>query len=287
MRVKDAIVAADAPWRGVATNVMVNPTVGGANGYSAPYDAYVSNAAYVQQNLKVFVIDVPRGFEDIDSTGGMALAYKAMIELHSKSITGIQSGLEAEFHDTPFGGANEIQQTLMNITRQRSVPVHTHDEKWGLPFYRIYNTWMRYLGMNPDTKIPEIVNMGLKELPDFLPDYTTATHLYVETDITARRVIEAWLVSNIFPTTDGGRDAQKQAAPAAGQGREFQVEMSAITQMGKGVNDFAQLVIDNLALTGANPSFMPAAFQKIAEELRKGNGGYSERIAEASRVAVR
>ena len=267
-------------------NPILDLKYGGQMGFQPDYPNYLSNAAYVKRNLIPFLVQAPRGFNDLDPTGKMVETLKALVELHPKSIEGLNSTLRVEWAETPFGGAGEMQQDVTNVTRERSQPAFTWGEKYGKPINRFLDFWITGLLMDPNTKYPGVVMNDLGTLPtDLLPDYIAATMLFVEPDPTHTKVVEAWLCTNMMPET-GGDNVGKRDLTAAGETADYSVTFSSICQVGHGVRTFGQSLLDNLNMRNVNPNFRPAFVGNIDADVLKGMG-YSEAIAAASASAVR
>lgn len=267
-------------------NAILDLKYGGQMGFQPDYPSYLSNAAYVKRNLIPFLVQAPRGFFDLDPTGKMVETLKALVELHAKSIEGLNSTLRVEWSETPFGGAGEMQQDVTNVTRERSAPAFTWTEKYGKPINRFLDFWITGLLMDPNTKYPGVVMNSLSTLPtDLLPDYISATMLFVEPDPTHTKVVEAWLCTNMMPET-GGDNTGRRDLTAAGETADYSVTFSAITQVGHGVRRFGQQLLDSLNMTNVNPNYRPAFMEEITADVQRWNG-YSEAIAAASNTAVR
>lgn len=267
-------------------NAIVDLKYGGQMGFQPDYSSFLSNAAYVKRNLIPFLVQAPRGFMALDPTGKMVETLKALIELHPKSIEGLNSTLRVEWSETPFGGAGEMQQDVTNVTRERSSPAFTWTEKYGKPINRFMDFWITGLLMDPNTKYPGVVMNNVSQKPtDLLPDYISATVLFVEPDPTHTKVVEAWLCTNMMPDT-GGDNTGRRDLTASGETADYSITFSAITQVGHGVRNFGQQLLDKLRMTNVNPNYRPAFMDQISADVEKWNG-YSEAIAAASQSAVR
>lgn len=286
-RLSDAILNPNGVGKAYAkgrTAPMVNLKNGGQFGWMPDMPAYVSNAQYVRRNLIARVIEAPRGFQDLPDPNYWYETFKALIELHPRTIEGLAAGLTAEFVEQPFGGANEMQEDISNVTRQRSTPSFGYIEKYGRAINAFYAGWIQWLMMDPNTKAPLVTTLG-KKPSDLLPDYTGATILFLEPDPTQTKVDKAWLVTNMMPKSDGPVEGRRDLT-SAGNNVEFNVEFTGIAQWGNGVSQFAQTILDQMNLTGANPNQRPAFVNKIMAAVQDSAAGYAEGIAAAARTAV-
>jgi hypothetical protein len=264
---------------------MVDIRKGGQNGVAPDFSTYISNAAYVRRNLIAILIEAPRGFQDLENPDYWVSTLKNLVELAPKSIEGLQQTLSVEHIENPFGGAGEVQQDISNVTRARSAPSFTWTEKYGKAIAAFLNGWVLNLIMDPETKYPRVVNNAEKPT-DLLPDYTGMTVLFLEPDPTGTKVITAWLSTNMRPNSNVAEITGNRDVTAALQGQDYSVEFTALTQVGEGVNTFAQELLDNMTLTGANPNLQEAFVREIDADVKAGESGYAEQIAKMASSAI-
>lgn len=264
---------------------MVDLKHGGQQGYMSDYPSYVSSARYIRRNVIPILLEAPRGFQDLQNPEKYVETLKALVELHSTAVEGLQSTVNVEMSETPMGGAGEMQQDVMNVTRERSTPTFTWPEKHGNPINTFLESWIFNLMMDPDTKYPRVITTGNAEVEDLLPDYNSMTVLFLEPNDTHTKVVKAWLCTNMKPMT-GGENIGSKEIGTGGQEVEHSVEFSAITQVGQAVLDMAQRILDEMNLTGANPHRRAAYIDQITADVRKGDAGYREAIDRAGQTAV-
>lgn len=262
-------------------NHMANINLGGQQGYMPDYTILDSNANYVRANLICVLIAAPAGFKDLPDSEAWIGGLKAMVERHATRIEGLRSTLNVEWQETALGGAGEMQQDVSNVTRERSEPAFTWPEKYGKPFKTLLSGWIYNLMQDPNTKVPMVVTRGLAKRIDMTPAYRGATMLFIEPDVTHTRVVEAWLSTNMMPNTSGPIEGSRDLT-AGGELNEIQVTFSAITHYSLGVNEYAQKVLDSLALTNANPMQAPAAFDSVSADVAKQTNGYADQIEAAN-----
>jgi hypothetical protein len=258
------------------------PTVdlkyGGQNGEQVDLPAYVNTTPYIKRNLVARLIECPRGFQDLDNPDVLCQTLKALVELQPKTIEGLNAMLTVEFGETPFGGAGEVLEAVRNVTRARSQPVFGYNEKTGRPITTFHEYWIQELGMDPITKIPNVATRTGLTLADMLPDYTGMTVLFFEPEITFTKVDKAWLCTAMFPRAgapvEGSRDISNP-----GDILDFTIEYTAVTQVGEGVVQFAQALLDQMNLSGTNPNLRPAFINQITADVAKQGQGFAEQIA--------
>ena len=283
-RPSDTLLGSRAYARGTQAP-MINVQNGGQNGWMPDYASYLSSTNYVRRNIIARVVEFPRGFNLLPEPELLKNTLKSIVELHPLRIEGLQQGITWEFAETQFGGAGEMQQDPTNATRARSAPSFTWVDRYGRPIQRFIDYWGRQLIMDPETKYPLIVTDGNADITDLLPDMIAMTVLFFEPDPTHTRVDKAWLCANMMPQNNGPVDGTRDIA-TAGQTNEFSVEFTALTQVGQGVIQFAQEILDDMNLAGANPNLRKAFASSISPDAARALSGYKEKIAEAARNTV-
>jgi hypothetical protein len=251
---------------------------GGQNGPMPDIGAYVSSSAYVRRNLIALLIEAPRGFQDLEDPATYIETLKALVELHPKSIEGLQSTLTVDFVENAVGGAGEMQEDIANVTRARSNPTFVWGEKYGKPVSQFLRSWITDIIMDPATKYPTVISRGIRKPQDLLPDYTGMTVLFFEPDPTHSKVMEAWLCTNMMPKTSGDITGRRDLTQA-GESIDYSVEFTALTQQGVGVKQFAQRLLDSMNLSGMNPNLQKAFIQQVSADVKAADKGYTETLA--------
>lgn len=263
---------------------MVNLAHGAQMGPSVDFRNFVSNAAYVRRHVIPFLIEAPRGFQDLNRPDLYVAALKTLIELHAQSIDGLAGGITVATTETAVGGAGEMQQDPTNVTRARTEPSYVWKEKYGSPIQKFLETWVCDLIMDPNTKTPRVIAAGRRPY-DLLPDYYGATVLFVEPDPTGTRVIRAWLCTNMFPMDGievvGRRDITQDMSE-----QEYTVRFAAMTQMGEGVDNFAQRKLNELVMSGLNANTQQAFVNQVDADVAAANVGWSSFLNQLSANAV-
>lgn len=247
---------------------MLDLEFGGQEGYSPRlgyidedgknYSEWISNHKYVSKNVIAVVLQTPRFFDYMPEPQKWVKTFKSLMELHSKSIEGLQAGLTAEFSEHAVGGAGEMQEELTNVTRARSTITHNFEEKAGKPINRFLTDWIRYGMMDPDTKhalIGTLSDFDSAEL--YTPDYYTATVLYFEPDITGRTVVEAWLCTNMAPKSNG-EVVGKRDLVTGGEVKEMPIEFTSLSMYNQSVRKLAQNILDEMTTIKTDPNNLPA-----------------------------
>ena len=286
MSTKESILAAQRGFAAQATSSMVNILESGQHGFMPDLTVHNADANYVRRNLICIMLQAPRGFLDLPDPDMWISALKAMFERHATRIEGLRATLTVEHQEVAAGGAGEMQQDPSNVTRERSEPTFTWPEKYGKPFKHLLEGWILYLIGDPNTKTPMVVSRGLARNIDLLPEYTGATCAFIETDPSGTRVIEAWVSTNMRPTTSGAIEGSRDLT-AGGELNELSIPFTALTQYGYGVRVYCQKLLDQMVRTGVNPNMAPSFVQEIDPEVARHNNGYMGQMEEASQVFLR
>lgn len=283
-RQSDIILAGKAYSIG-RTAPMVDLKSGGQHGFMPDYASYISNAAYVRRNLICRLIEAPKGFDLLPDPAKWRETLKVLVELHPRTIEGLNAQLNVDVTSNPFGGAGEEQEDPTDVKQARSTPSFGYVEKYGRPINAFFDAWIRELIMDPATKVPNVVTRGQAKLIDLLPDFRGMTCMFIEPDPTHTKVDKAWLCTNMFPKTAGQVEGRRDLTTAGNQ-LEYTIEFTSIAQTGNGVNRYAQSLLDEMNLSGANPQNRKSFLEAISADVKAGANGYAEQIATAGRTAI-
>lgn len=257
---------------------------GAQMGPSTDFTSYLSNTPYVRRNLIAILVEAPRGFKHLDNPDIYVGTLKTLVELHAQSITGLNSQLDVQHEEVAAGGAGEMQETVSNVTRARSQPSFTWVEKYGKPISKFLRMWITQLIMDPQTKYAGVV-AGANRPTDMLPDYNSMTVLFIEPDPTGTKVLEAWLCTNMQPKSSGPIEGSRDITQP-GDKKEMSIEFTALTQVGEGVNAFAQRQLDAFNLGGMNPNQHKPFVNAVEADVKAVNRGYGETLSDMAATRV-
>ena len=284
-RINNAILNSSAAFAQGNTAPMVDPQYGGQMGHSVDLDEWVSNASYVRKNLVAVLMEAPKGFQYLPNPEYWVGTLRSMLELHAITIDGLASGLTVEVAENPVGGAGEMQQDPTNVTRERSQPVITINEKYGMPFANFLMGWIRNLIMDPDSKFAAVNTFGTNRPGDMLPDMYAGTVLFYEPDPQHQRVVKAWLCTNFYPLGTGEIIGRRDIT-AAGETSSPSINFSAITQQTLGVKALAQEIMNGINITGANPYLRNAFIDKVSNQVLATKKSYQRGLEDISADSV-
>lgn len=260
---------------------------GGQFGHMVDYKALVSSTPYVREHVVAILIQAPRGFDLLEDPQSWYKSLKAIIEEQSREITGLQSTLQIENVEHEIGGAGEKISAVSNVTRSTSEPSHSIPEKYNMPVSMFINSWILELMMDPETKYANVITRGGTEVPDHLVDFYSATVLYFEPDPTFRNVLKAWLCTFVRPESEGATIEGSRSLTSGKEDLTIDLRMTATTQVGAGVIELAQKVLNNLRVAIPSPQQRPAMYDDIEAKVKAVNDtGYKEGMDSAASVAL-
>jgi hypothetical protein len=276
-RINNAVLPADTAYGQGYTNVMLDMRYGGQHGFAPELSEWVNNASYVRRNLICILIESPSGFQEMDEPDYWVGTLRSLVELHAETITGLNSTLTVEFSETPVGGGGQMQEDVTDVKEARSQIVFRWKEKYGMPINRFFSGWIRFLLLDPHSKVASINTIPGVKVPDMLPDRISATMLFIEPDPTHSQVVKAYLAANMMPKSSGDNIASKDKTQA-GENASYDIEFTGIVISNLGVMRFAQSIMDTISITGASPFARNSFVDTIhADVLRQGKG-YSNGI---------
>jgi hypothetical protein len=287
-RVTSALLEGKAFSKG-RTQPMLDLTYGGQLGYAPNLPEWVSNQAYIRRNLFCLLIEAPKFFQSMPDPDKWVQTLRALVELHPRTIEGLNGGLTVETAETPVGGGGEMQEEFTDVKKARSQPVFTFDEKYGMPIQTFLRDWITNGLMDPDSKVASIGTLAKGTYPtDMLADQYAATMIFIEPDPTHRKVVKSWLTTNMFPKGTGDI-VGKRDLTAGGELTSLNIEFTGISQFNLGSNILAQTLLDNINITNANPYLRPAFVNGIDPKVDTngiGSTGYNSGITNMAGVAL-
>jgi hypothetical protein len=262
-RLSDAILQPNVGPAIGRQNPMLDVRYGGMMGYSPDLTQWVSNQPYIQRNLVCILLQAPTGFQLLPNPEYWTGMLRALVELHPLSIEGLNAGLEVEVADTaPVGGGGEMHQDFVNVTRVRSTPTFRWVDKYGMAISHFLRGWITNLMMDPDSKVANIGTLPGQRPTDMLADRYSASMAFIEPDPTHSRVVKSWICTNMFPHGTGEIVGRRELT-APGEAKNLDIQFSAISQYGPGVDLFCQSLLSSIDITNANQYMRPAFIDSI------------------------
>lgn len=272
-RLTEAILGQKA-FGGNANQPMLDLTYGGQHGWAPNLTEWVSNQAYVRRNLVCVLLEAPRFFTLMPDPAKWVSTLKSLLELHCRSIEGFNAALTVDTDEHPVGGAGEMQQEVINVTRARTEPSFTFVEKYGRPIQTFIQHWIQYALMDPETKYALVGTLENKP-EDLLADWFSCSALFFEPDPTHRKVVQAWVTTNMFPK-ETGEIVGKRDLTSASEILNLTIPFTGISQYGLGVNLFAQKILDGININNANPYTRKSYIEAISSDVAAAAEGYKK-----------
>lgn len=267
-----------------ANQPMLDLTYGGQQGWAPNLKEWISNQAYVRRNLVCILLESPKFFTLMPDPDKWVSTLKSLVELHARSIEGFNAALTVDVDSHPVGGANELQDEVINVTRARTEPSFTFIEKYGRPIQTFIQHWIEYALMNPETKYALLGTLENKP-DDMLADWFSMSCLFFEPDPTHSKIVQAWVTTNMYPK-ETGEITGKRDLTSASEILTLTIPFTGISQYGLGVNLFAQKILDTINHTKANPYLRPSFVDSISSDVAKAAEGYKKGIEDLGNSAV-
>lgn len=258
-----------------------NMAIPGQEGYIPNYEYWHASAEYVRPPVIPFLMEAPDAFQILDNPARLVATLKALMEVHARTIQGLDQSLEVEFSTTPFGGAGEQMETVAKVKRAQSQPQYDWVERIGKPITKFWNYYILNILGNPDSNIPAAVSRGQTRPYGMYPDFTAFTMMFVQADRTQKFVDHAWLCSNMMPKSgakiEGSRDITETPA-----GVTVSIGFTCLQQVGAGVDKLAQAMLDQANQTGLDPNNRRAWLQSIEADVKSStDSGYKDDMSTA------
>lgn len=283
-RIPNALLDQKAFGRG-ANQPMLDVTFGGQNAFAPNLTEWVSNQAYVRRNLICVLLEAPRFFQLMPDPQKWVDTLKSIVELHAKTIEGLNGGITLEFDEHAVGGAGEMQQEVTDSKRARSEPVFTFVEKYGLPIQTFLYQWLTYGVMDPDTKIALVNTLTGTKPTDMLADQYTASMLFMEPDPSHTKINRSWVCTNMMPKSAGTIEAKRDLT-AASEILTLNIEFTSIAQFNLGTNLFAQSILDQINQQNANPYTKKSFISAISSDVAASTESYRSNIENLGKASV-
>ena len=258
---------------------------GGQHGWSPNLTEWQSNQAHISRPLVCVMLEAPKMFTVMPDSQKWISSLKALFELHAYTIEGFNATLKVDTEEHQVGGAGEVQQEVVNVTRERSAPKFTFIEKYGRPAQTLLDYWIRYGLMDPETKFALLSTLGNAGVTDMLADWYSATCLFVVPDPLHKTVDKAWITTNMFPL-GAGEVTAKRDIKSAQEMLTLDVEFSGLSQYGLGVSRFAQTILDKISVTNADPFMRPSFVDGISADVEAAANGYESGLEKVGTDAV-
>jgi len=231
------------------------PRIGGVSA-EKPIHEWMHEQAYLKRDIIPIVLEVPRMFDLMPNSKDWKEAIKAMLEVHAKTIDGLNSSLTVDTTEHELGLSGATFKEISDVKREATSVSITLQEKYGIPFEILLDVWIRYGMMDPDLKAPLITRIAsADQLPKaWTADWYSMSAIFIEPDVMYRKPIHSWLVSNMFPTSNPDIIGKKDKNSGR-ELKEISLELGgfAVPHTNKRVHKLATATIEQLELWSKDP----------------------------------
>lgn len=274
----NTVMSANSSYANGANGAVTNLEIPAPYGYTPDFRYYHAAADYTRRPTIAFLMELPNCFKDTDDPEKWGGSLKALIEMHARTIDGIDYTLEVEHVETPFGGGGEMMQTLSKVRRARSVPVFTWVEKVGMPVSRYWNNYILYFMGEPNSNVAGIIGKGGITPAATYPDYNTFSILFVEPDPTERYALRSTLITNMQPTGQGPEMRMSKDQTSSPEQLQVSLTMTGLQMVGRGVDKLGQMMLDRASQTGIDLNAQPAFLSDREADVAARDDGYIEQL---------
>lgn len=246
----------------------INLTIGGQQGAKRDSLNWVSGTLYTKQKLTAVLMRAPGGFRYMPDAADRVAILRALIEVHSKSITGLNSSLTTEVAETLVNNSGEVMQTVTRVSRERSNPVHIFSEVYGKAITTFFKDWSVELLQDPESGHPAIIGRPeyIQNPVPLLADMVSATVLYYEPNPERTGIVGTpYLCSNMFPL--GVVDEAQRVLGEANEIMDVEISFTALTTHGKAVSQLARTHLESLTAEGMMINALTLAQDSIAPDV--------------------
>lgn len=264
------------------------PLIGGIEN-DVSINEWMHEQQYMKRDVIPVVISVPKLFELLPNADAWKQAVKAMVEVHAKTIEGLNSSLTVATSEHDLGLSGAKYKEVTDVTRESTDITITVEEKNGNPFEILLDVWIRYGLLDPDLKAPLITRIVEEDkLPStWSAEWTTMSVLFIEPDILLRKPVHAWLVSNLFPTSNPDITGKKDKQ-AGRETKSMSINLGgfAIPHTNKRVMKLASTVLNNLKLWSLDPEMILLPSDTVDPSLAEveGTGIYYDGVKGAGSI---
>lgn len=257
------------------------------------YQEALNAGIYISQPVIPIVLETPAGFRFLPNEKEMISIAKAIMEVHPKSIDGLDSTLSVDTEESEMGRGRNKYTTFARVSKAETKLTFTWDEKMGRPITKFFNFLITTFMQDPETGYPKITKYFNKQFDSsvyggvYTSDNYTFTMLFIEPNICHDEVEKAWLCTNMMPQGSGDVKGSRNLTEA-GSKLEVSIEFSCITMDhdNVGVLSLAKEMLKSLhSLTEISDLDMtiPAASrtptlesEELAHSIEKSQGGNGE-----------
>lgn len=267
-----------------ATHQQVNLNKFGQFGWATAPENWAVNTHSVSRQMEVQVLQTPGAFKAVPGGEKLIASWIALFETHAKTIDGFELGYDYEYEETDFGGTGQKYHDLTNIRRKQVNPKTSYVDYYGRPIFHFLNTYMQLVGMNSETKYPDLITLldEANRPTDYLNDQRAGIVLFWEPTPDHRRVENATMVVNMMPKSTGSINMRRDMTANA-ELTNIDVDWTGTAVFGSGINSLAQTIMNQRLLLNASPHLRSSWIKNAsADVLANGSSSNSSLLSKLS-----
>ncbi len=244
------------------TATISNVMEGGPLGVGASLTKIDSATPLTFSPVVPIITHVPTMFNEIENMNDIL---KALVERHTKSITGIDFGIELEVASSYTLPDGQEVNIPTKAKRTAISPNMTFPEIQGNLIWNFFRTWISLIS-HPDTHFSKLAAFtNNTEIDPFVFSFFSMDICFIQFDPTflPQNIIDAVFVTNMFPKTTGNIGMQKEVGTT--QVQERAIDFNGILQHSNNTRAAGVRLAEILKLHEANFDVAPPVADSISE----------------------
>lgn len=260
-----------------------DPRYGAQYGWANDLEEYLSQTPYTSGQIIYLMLRGPTGPALLNDGGLTVATIKSLMEVGSHRIEGLRRSLQPSVNQYEVGGAGHEFHYHSDVKEDQSEVTHTMYDRNNGCISRFWEWYYKTFIMDPKTKAPAIVNLGIR--PDkILPDFYSWVGIYIEPDITQTKAVDAIMIVNQSPKTMPTIEHRRDLT-AGREVREIPITLTGTQDTSFGTLAIGQMLLTRITLTGANPQMQPAPLDDIDADIAR-HPGYMDGVDSMAKATI-
>ena len=266
---------------------LLDPSFGGQFGFATNIAGWISNQAYVKQNLIALLLEAPGFFQYMPNPAKWVEILRNLIETRIVTIEGLKAGIKVSTDTHPIGAAGEMQHEPTDSKRDQTEPVlNFGPDIYGNSIQKFIAWWIMYGIMEMETKVPMAISLGKGPFGSWLAPQYSMTCMFIEPDQVFEKPVHAWIVPGMWPMENGAVDGRKDKTSAM-PFSEVSIPFTGFSLYGEGVNDVAQAMMKLINYTNANPNLRKSYITGATADIKAAAVGYAKGVDDLANNTVK
>lgn len=224
------------------------PKIGAIDSDGKLKDAWVSNHAYIREDIIPVVLKTPKAFDFLQGKELWKSTWISIITEHMHNISGFTSTVEVSTDEERIGKGEEMQETPTGVRVARTVITGEAKEKANktiskfLSLVAFYTIKDQYSDRPLVSQFLDIDAIG----GGYTPDYWSGAVLWIEPDITKQMVVDAWYSVQVYFKNSGDRTGSKNKE-SAGESVSLALNLASINFSTQKVFELAEKILPTVS----------------------------------------